>query len=112
MAIPLHILMLFSDSLIAIACFGVLIFALNESRARANPAKQIVALMIVGVALEAANLVVDTGLWVPRPRSPIAFLAILHFSGVLRGMVVGVLLTLVVLKLLRPKSRNLGDSTP
>ena len=81
-----------------------------KARARANPEKRIVALMIFGVAVEAANLVVDTGLWVPRPRSPIAFLAILHFAGVLRGLVVGVLLTLVVLKLLRPNSLNLGDS--
>ena len=102
MAMPLHILMLFSDSLIAVACFGVLIFALNKSRARANPAKRIVALMIFGVAVEAANLVVDTGLWVPHPRSPIAFLAIIHFAGLLRGIVIGILLTLVVFKQLRP----------
>jgi hypothetical protein len=110
MAIPLHTLIFFSDSLIAITCFGILIFALNESRVRANPAKRIVGLMIFGIAVEAANLVVDTGLWVPRPRSPIAFLAILHFAGVLRGLVVGVLLTLVVLRLLRPNPLNLGDS--
>lgn len=107
---PLHTLMLFSDCLIALCCFAVLIFALNELRARANSAKWIVALMIFGVAVEAANLVVDTGLWVPRPRSPIAFLAILHFAGFLRGMVVGVLLALVVFKQLRPKSTNLEDS--
>jgi hypothetical protein len=94
------------DWLIIVCCFGIGGLAFNKSRVRATSANRIAFIGMIGGLIGVGNLLLDSHWIIPPVKTLMALFVLIYLAGASKGVLLGLLWSLVLFKQLRPMGGN------